>query len=74
MIWGEDDIALSKATTYGTDRFVSNLTLRYLPGVSHWVQQDGRDAVNAMLEEFLATESAIKNLPLMNTDRSTDTH
>jgi pimeloyl-ACP methyl ester carboxylesterase len=56
MIWGEDDIALSKATTIETHRYVSNLTLRYLPGVSHWVQQDAPELVNRALEEFLAAD------------------
>lgn len=55
MIWGEDDIALSKATTIETQRYAANLTLRYLPGISHWVQQDAAEAVNAMLTEFLGT-------------------
>ncbi len=53
MLWGEADVALTKATTYGTDEFVRDLTLRYLPAVSHWVQQAAPDAVNAMLEAFL---------------------
>lgn len=53
MLWGEEDVALSKATTYGTDRFVRDLTLRYLPKVSHWVQQDAPEAVNEMLEAWL---------------------
>ncbi len=53
MIWGEADVALTKATTYGTERFVRDLTLRYLPGVSHWVQQDAPDTVAAMLRAFL---------------------
>ena len=35
-------------------RFVPNLTLRYLPGVSHWVQQEAPETVNAMLEAWLA--------------------
>lgn len=54
MIWGEEDMALDKSTTYGTDRYVTNLTLRYLPGVSHWVQQDATDAVNEMMTCFLS--------------------
>ena len=58
MIWGEDDIALSKATTMGTHRYVANLTLRYLPGISHWVQQDAPDAVNRMLAEFLSAPAS----------------
>lgn len=53
MIWGEQDVALGKETTYGTDPFVRNLTLRYLPGVSHWVQQEAPETVNAMLEAWL---------------------
>ena len=53
FLWGEDDVALTKATTTGTDAYVRDLTLRYLPGVSHWVQQDAPEAVNAMLEAWL---------------------
>jgi len=53
MIWGEEDVALRKETTYGTDAFVRDLTLRYLPGVSHWVQQEAPETVNAMLAAWL---------------------
>jgi epoxide hydrolase 4 len=53
MIWGEVDTALGKELTYGTDRYVSNLTLRYLPNVSHWVQQEAPEVVNGMIEAWL---------------------
>jgi pimeloyl-ACP methyl ester carboxylesterase len=53
MIWGEDDVALSKQLTYGTGDLVDDLTVRYLPGVSHWVQQQAPDTVNAMLIAWL---------------------
>ena len=53
LIWGEDDVALSKETTFGTERFVSQLTTRYLPRVSHWVQQEQPEVVNAMMRAFL---------------------
>ena len=56
MIWGEQDTALSKATTIGTDEHVADLTLRYLPDASHWVQQDQPEVVNAMLAAFLSGE------------------
>lgn len=56
MLWGEDDMALSMATTFGTDAHVSQLTLRYFPGISHWVQQDAPNEANAMIESFLAGE------------------
>jgi pimeloyl-ACP methyl ester carboxylesterase len=53
MIWGEDDVALSKETTEGTEEHVRDLTLRFLPGVSHWVQQEAPETVNAMLGAWL---------------------
>ena len=53
MIWGLEDSALGKATTDGTGRYVRDLTLRYLPGVSHWVQQEAPEKVNAMIEAWL---------------------
>ena len=53
MIWGEQDAALGKELTYGTERLVRDLTLRYLPDASHWVQQDDPERVNAMLEAWL---------------------
>jgi epoxide hydrolase 4 len=53
MIWGEVDAALGKELTFGTENYVSHLTLRYLPNVSHWVQQEAPDTVNAMIEAWL---------------------
>lgn len=54
MIWGEQDIALGKETTYGTERHVRDFTLRYLSNASHWVQQDAPETVNEMIEAWLA--------------------
>jgi len=56
MVWGEDDVALTKDTTYGTEEHVRELTIRYLPRVSHWVQQEAPEAVNAMIRAFLLGE------------------
>jgi len=53
MIWGEVDTALGKELTLGTETHVSNLTLRYLPNVSHWVQQEAPETVNTMIEAWL---------------------
>jgi pimeloyl-ACP methyl ester carboxylesterase len=53
MIWGERDAALGKELTTGTGQYVSDLTLRYLPDASHWVQQEAPETVNAMLEAWL---------------------
>ncbi len=53
LVWGEEDAALGRETTYGTEAQVRDLTVRYLPGVSHWVQQEAPESVNAMLEAWL---------------------
>jgi pimeloyl-ACP methyl ester carboxylesterase len=57
MVWGEQDFALGKELTYGTDRHVEQLTLRYLPNASHWVQQDDPVTVNAMVSAWLRKEA-----------------
>lgn len=54
MIWGEKDKALGKELTYGTDKLVRDFTLRYIPDVSHWVQQEAPETVNAMIEAWLS--------------------
>jgi len=54
LLWGAADFALGVETTHGTGRYVSDLTLRLLPGISHWVQQDAPETVNAMLEAWLS--------------------
>jgi len=56
MIWGEEDVALTKESTYGTDEFVKDITIRYLPRISHWVQQEAPDVTNAMIRAFLSGE------------------
>jgi pimeloyl-ACP methyl ester carboxylesterase len=53
MIWGEEDVALTKETTYGTENYVSDFRIRYLPQISHWVQQEAPTATNAMIKAFL---------------------
>jgi pimeloyl-ACP methyl ester carboxylesterase len=53
MIWGEEDSALGVELSYGTEALVKDFTLRYLPKVSHWVQQEAPEAVNAIVEAWL---------------------
>ncbi|MEP2988503.1 MAG: alpha/beta hydrolase [Parasphingorhabdus sp.] len=54
MIWGEEDTALNIKCTEGTEEWVSDFTLNRLPNVSHWVQQEAPEKVNALLQDWLA--------------------
>ncbi len=54
MIWGEEDTALGKELTYGTQEFVRDFQIRYIPNCSHWVQQEQPELVNRYMREFLA--------------------
>lgn len=53
IVWGEEDTALGLETLEGTDGFVRHLTIRRLPNVSHWVQQEAPEQVNAILRDWL---------------------
>jgi pimeloyl-ACP methyl ester carboxylesterase len=58
MIWGEEDKALGIELTQGYDGIrysdlVDNFTLKTLPNVSHWVQQEAPEAVNAIMGDWL---------------------
>jgi epoxide hydrolase 4 len=53
MIWGEADEALGVELTDNYDGLVDDFTLVRLPNVSHWVQQEAPDKVNAILGEWL---------------------
>lgn len=53
MVWGEEDTAIDIRCTEDTGQWVRELTLRRLPNVSHWVQQEAPEKVNAILREWL---------------------
>ncbi|AFY41319.1 alpha/beta fold hydrolase [Nostoc sp. PCC 7107] len=55
LIWGENDTALGKELTYGTDVYVSNLQIQYIPNCGHWVQQEEPQLVNQYISEFTVT-------------------
>jgi pimeloyl-ACP methyl ester carboxylesterase len=54
VIWGENDIALGAEMVDDLPKYVTDLTVHRLPGVSHWVQHQAADQVNRHLLEFLA--------------------
>ncbi|MGU3536959.1 alpha/beta fold hydrolase [Methylobacterium sp. A54F] len=59
MVWGEEDTALGLELTEGYGPHVADFTLRRLPGVSHWVQQEAPGPVNAALSDWLAARGLV---------------
>jgi pimeloyl-ACP methyl ester carboxylesterase len=57
LLWGEEDVALGVELTHATHRYVDDLTLRHLPGVGHFVQQEAPETVNTLLEAWLSGET-----------------
>jgi epoxide hydrolase 4 len=53
MIWGENDTALGKELTYGTEAYVQDLQIHYIPNCSHWIQQEQPALVNQYMRDFL---------------------
>ncbi len=55
LLWGEEDLALSKALAERTGEFVSApYTYRPISGCGHWVQNEEPELVNRYMLEFLA--------------------
>ena len=52
LIWGEDDVYLNSGLASGNEEFASKLTVRRLPAVSHWVQQDAPEDVDRLIAEW----------------------
>jgi pimeloyl-ACP methyl ester carboxylesterase len=53
LIWGEEDDFLEKALALNTHEYVTDLTIRFLPKTSHWVQQERPEEVNQLIQEFV---------------------
>jgi len=58
MVWGEDDVALGKELTHGTEELVPELAIHYLPNTGHWVQQEQPERVNELLAQHFAMVEA----------------
>lgn len=55
VIWGEQDIALTKELTYGMeDLFEHEFEIKYVPDSGHWVQQEKPELVTRLIREFLS--------------------
>ncbi|MFZ4602363.1 MAG: alpha/beta fold hydrolase [Caulobacterales bacterium] len=60
IVWGEEDAALGLETLDGVERYVADVTIERLPGVSHWVQQEAPEEVNAILARWLNGPRSLK--------------
>ncbi|CAB3404959.1 unnamed protein product [Caenorhabditis bovis] len=56
VIWGTDDAALGKELAGLSLKKLTNGRAEYVPGASHWVQQDAPEVVNKLMREFLAQQ------------------
>lgn len=59
MLWGEEDKALDLKLTENYGRHVRDFTLQRFPNVSHWVQQEAPDAVNAAMLAWLREKQLV---------------
>lgn len=58
MLWGEQDVALSKDLAQPSIDLCANGRLIFYPEASHWLQHDEIDAVNAELMAFFTQNEA----------------
>lgn len=54
IIWGTNDGALDKKLAELSGRFVENVTVEYIEGASHWVQQEEPHQFNSLMRQFLS--------------------
>lgn len=52
VLWGVDDAALGESCLDGTERYVGDLRIARLPGVSHWTPEDAPEKVNKLILSF----------------------
>jgi len=67
ILWGEDAPVLIPSTIGRAEDLVQDLTLRFLPGVGHWIQQEAPEEVNEMLAAWL-TERLVPGSATLNSN------
>lgn len=63
MLWGEEDKALDIKLTEGYGPHVKDFGLVRFPNVSHWVQQEAPEAVNAAMLAWLRAKGLVRVAP-----------
>ena len=53
VIWGEEDQALLSGNLKGLEKYVDDLTVKRIPGATHWVSHEQPQRVNALIRDFL---------------------
>lgn len=53
LIWGDQDRYLTTQMAEWSRNYAENMVLKYVPGVSHWVQQESPELVNRYILDFL---------------------
>ncbi|ELT96409.1 hypothetical protein CAPTEDRAFT_176175 [Capitella teleta] len=54
IIWGTEDGALGKEIPEVTREYFDDLTIQYIEGGSHWIQNEEPDQVNQLIREFIS--------------------
>ncbi|MFC4270235.1 alpha/beta fold hydrolase [Sneathiella chungangensis] len=53
VLWGEADHALIKENLVGLENFIDDLTIKRLPGITHWVTHEAPEIVSAEILAFI---------------------
>ena len=53
VLWGEDDTALLPSCLEGLDRYAPQLTVKKVPGASHWILHEKPDEVSTAIAAFV---------------------
>ena len=53
VIWGEQDMALTIHNLDGLDEYVPDLTIKPVPGGSHWIVREQPELTNNLIRDFI---------------------
>ena len=56
VVWALDDIALPPALVDGLDAYVPQLTLKRVPGATHWIVHEQPEALASWIADFLGSQ------------------